>query len=119
MATPLTLPATLTTIINAVVLTTCPNSTQILQTLNGLSLYSFSNEIKTTAYNVSARIGTTIIDSGNSVIIDLKTQLGSVNKTLADSVSPHIDTLNGDADKYSQMINDSFSNVIFKFDNYR
>jgi hypothetical protein len=101
-----------------VVGTTYPNATAILASLTGMDLRPYSNEILTTANNISSSVSDTITTSADSVISGISTQLGNVNSTVANSTSEYVDTVNNMADQFISMIN-SVSIMVLGYDNYR
>jgi hypothetical protein len=115
---PVNISASLAADIDSIILTSYPNSDSILDSIKSLDLRPFSHEIASTAQNVSTQIASTVRNSSDSIIFDMKDNLHAFNESIMDTA---IEPVNQAKEIFSSAlteVNSIFKSVLF-YDGFR
>lgn len=112
------LPLSLANNLDSIILTTSPDSTSILASLNSIDLTPFSTEITNTALNVPKNLSSTVRDSADSIILDIKQNLNNLNDTISSAAQSPLNDVNKIVSDAMRQTNNIFKNILF-YDGFR
>ena len=115
---PIDLPLNLASNLESVILTTQPDSENILATIKSLDLPSFSYELLKTAKNVPMNISATVSKSTDSIIRDIRIKLENVKESINNSSSVSIHAADKLLDDALHKLTIIFKDVLY-YDGFR
>jgi hypothetical protein len=104
--------------IQSIISTSYPDSDSILDSIKSLDLRPFSNEVASTAQNVSAQISSTVKNSSDSIIFDMKDNLHAFHDSIMDSARKPVDQVKEIFSSALTEVNIVFKSVLF-YDGFR